>query len=209
MILWTMQPIEIYNLIQETGVYRCDPELCSILLPYFKKSYDWLSDRMTEKIGPPPEGVKYPVWAWYKQKGKHCKPDLRSERWCYGDGNEEYTCIEIEVPDDKVVLSDFDTWHAILGNSMISDTEEEDNAQEAYYYSLPEEQREKYKRTNWERVFDISPDKPCWFSQKDWIQATFWELKKEYIQSVRFFRTACKKDRAKALTSSMEVQNVF
>ena len=25
MILWTMQPIEVWNIIQDTGVYHCDP----------------------------------------------------------------------------------------------------------------------------------------------------------------------------------------
>ena len=114
MILWTMQPLNVYEMIQGTGVYRCDPARSSMIGLEFTEQYDWLVEKMTERIGPPPDGVKYPVWAWYKQNGKRSKPDLRSERWGYGPGGEMYTCIEIDIPDDKVLLSDFDVWHLPL-----------------------------------------------------------------------------------------------
>ena len=61
MILWTIQPVEVYELIQETGVYHCDFE--KSIFTFCKKQYDWLVRRMKDKIGPPPEGVSYPVWA--------------------------------------------------------------------------------------------------------------------------------------------------
>ncbi len=32
---------------------------------------------MAEKIGPPPEGIKYPVWAWYRLRTRQARPDLR------------------------------------------------------------------------------------------------------------------------------------
>ena len=92
---------------------------------------------MIKRIGPPPEGVVYPVWAWYKQNGKRKKPDLRSERWGYGPGDEDYTCIEFEIPEDHVLLSDFDSWHTILNNGLFSDSEEEADQKDAYFESLP------------------------------------------------------------------------
>ena len=98
MILWTMQPIEVWDLIRETGVYRCDPTKNT--MPEFTDQYEWLIGQMKKRIGPPPDSVSYPVWAWYLQNGKHKKPDLRGERWCYGPGGESYACIEFEVPDD-------------------------------------------------------------------------------------------------------------
>ena len=79
MILWTMQPVEVWQEIQETGVYRCDPARSS--MPEFTDMYEWLIRQMEQRIGPPPAGVTYPVWAWYMQNGKHRKPDLRTERW--------------------------------------------------------------------------------------------------------------------------------
>ena len=189
MILWTMQPIEIWNIIQDTGVYRCDPEKSSMQDIQFVEKYEWLIEQMKKRIGPPPDGVTYPVWAWYIQNGKHKKPDLRSERWGYGPGDEEYVCIEFEVPDDHVLLSDFDVWLIILNNGLISETEEEDTRQEKYWESLSPEDQKAYEDKNWERVFDITPLNNHWIRRGDWVQATLWELRKESVRSVRFFKT--------------------
>ena len=181
MRLWTFQPLHIYKIIQETGVYRCNQELCG-MLEYSEKGYKWLSRRMTEKIGPPPDGVIYPVWAWYLEYGKNEKPDLRKERWSYGNGNEKYVCMELEIPADKVVLTDFDKWLCILGNSIISNSEEEDDLLRHYSINLPENEWLEYQYKNWERVFDINPEHDCWISDYNWIQATFWELMKKIYE---------------------------
>ena len=31
MILWTIQPIEVWNIIQDTGVFHCDPAKSTML----------------------------------------------------------------------------------------------------------------------------------------------------------------------------------
>ena len=187
MILWTMQPVEVWQEIQETGVYRCDPARSS--MPEFTDMYEWLIRQMEQRIGPPPAGVTYPVWAWYMQNGKHRKPDLRTERWGYGPGGEEYACIEFEIPDDRVLLSDFEVWHIVLCNGLIAESEEEDNRQDTYYDSLTSEEQKAYKDKNWERVFDITPLNNHWIKRGSWVQATVWELRKEMIRGVRFFIT--------------------
>ncbi len=114
MTLWTMQPVELYQSILETGKYICDPKQGS--MPEFIEMYDWLVEQMKERVGKPPEGVIYPVWAWYAQNGKHYKPDLRSERWGYGSAGDKFACIEIEVPDELVLLTDFDLWGIVLNH---------------------------------------------------------------------------------------------
>lgn len=189
MILWTMQPIEVWNIIQDTGVYHCDPVKSTMLKLELVEEYEWLIRQMKKRIGPPPAGVRYPVWAWYAQNGKHRKPDLRSERWGYGLGNKQYACIEFEIPDDLALLSDFDVWHIILNNGLISETEEEDTRQEAYFESLSPEAQKEYREKNWERVFDVTPLNNHWITRGDWVQATVWELRKEMIRGVRFFTT--------------------
>ena len=42
MILWTMQPIEVWNIIQNTGMYRCDPAKSSMQEMEFVEKYEWL-----------------------------------------------------------------------------------------------------------------------------------------------------------------------
>ena len=54
-------------------------------------------------------GVTLPVWAWYQWEGVRKKPDLRKERWANGFEGEEFVCLECDIPDEEVVLSDFDS----------------------------------------------------------------------------------------------------
>ena len=186
--LWTMQTRQTWDDLQRTGVFRTDTALCW-MAEYFPQAYSWLAREMTKRVGPPPQGVDYPVWAWYMQNGRHKKPDLRSERWGYGPGDEDYCCIELEIAPQRVLLSDFDVWHGVLNNGLISDTEEEDVALEAFHASLSDEEKTAYKEKNWERVFDISPLSNNWTTRGEWVQATFWELRREDVRAVRFFRT--------------------
>ena len=191
MILWTIQSLEVYNLIQNTGVYHSiiDKSNFNCLQGY----YAWLTDEMKKKIGDPPKGVHYPVWAWYMWEGQRKKPDLRRERWGNGWKGDRFVCLEIDIPGERVVLSDFDSWSIILLDGLISDTEEEDNSLEKQYEKLEADDQKKFKRRNWTRVFDLSPIDNSWAHRGDSIQATFWELRKEDIKEVRFFTSAIPK----------------
>lgn len=149
---------------------------------------------MKQRIGPPPEQVTYPVWALYQQDGKHRKPDLRRERWEFGCDGERFACIEIEIPDRDVLLSDFDAWCIILSDFLISDTEQEDRCLEAQYEALSPSEKRRMKEKNWERVFNLSPLNNGWARRGYEIQANFWELRLEQVRDVRFFRAAAKFD---------------
>lgn len=193
MILWTIQPVKVWSVIRYDGVYRCKPALSSVSDPNTVRAYNWLADSMAARIGAPPRGAIWPVWAWYMRNGKRAKPDLRAERWRCGPGNEEFTCLEIDVPADRVVLSDFDVWHIILNDSLISTTEEEHLQLEAWFYTLPPMRRAAYQQQNWARVFDVTPFENDWMMRGKWIQATFWELRREQVRNVRTFKTAAMK----------------
>ena len=127
MQLWTIQPPEVYHMVMDTGVYRCDPFQSGMLQSFdeskvgieldqqFAESYDWLVRQMEKRIGPRPKGVIYPVWAWY-QFAYQKKPDLRRERWSNGNPGEKQACILLDVPEREVLLSDFGNWHHVLNH---------------------------------------------------------------------------------------------
>ena len=97
-------------------------------------------------------------------------------------------------PDQEVLLSDFGGWHFVLGGLVpISDSEEESDQLEAYLDTLTEEDQKAFLSENWERIFDIEPFENEWTHRGTDIQATFWELKKEYVQGVRFFTAGKRK----------------
>lgn len=185
MILWTIQPTDVSALLQKNGSFRCNPDLIS--MPEFTGAYDWLTEEMRKRVGPPPDGVKYPIWAWHTWYGKRKKPDLRRMRWETGMKGETLVCLEIEIPDSEVLLSDYDKWHAVLNDWLICDSEEEGERLYAYMETLPEEEKTAFKNKNWERVFNVSPFKNDGISREDFVQATFWELKKEQLRGVRYF----------------------
>lgn len=188
MTLWTIQPEDVYFSILKMGQYICDPQ--QIGMPEFTEMYDWLAARMRERIGEPPNGVIYPVWAWHTQRSRRQKPDLRLERWTYGCEGEKFVCLEIEVPDEQVLLSDFDLWSIILLDDLITETEEEDNEFDKIYKSLIPDKKLEMKYENWKRVFDVTPFKNAWMRRGSWIQATFWVIRKDMIKKVRHFTAA-------------------
>ena len=196
MILWSIQPEEVFNLIQRGGVYRCDIHK-SGMKDFADVQYSWLVSQMKKRIGPPPEGVSFPVWAWYQWREDRKKPDLRWERWHCGFNGEKFYRLEIEIPDEQVLLSDFEAWHVPLNNGLFtdSDNEEEFNEEEydelyKLYESLSPEAQAAMRATNWERFFNITPGAS--------IQATFWELRKEQIHEAKMFISASKYERQEA-----------
>ena len=184
MRLWTIQPEKVFQEIQDTGVYRCDIEQSS---KNWMMQYDWLVSEMKKRIGLPPSGVEYPVWAWKSWQKGRIMPDLRAERWYYGRKNHVFFRLEIEIPDEKVLLSDFDAWGIILNEDWLSDTEEEDRGIEKIYKSLSPAKQKEMLNENWQRVFDITPFENGWIERGYSVQATFWELKKEQIRKVKKF----------------------
>lgn len=188
MILWTIQPMQVYEIIMRKGYYHCD--FCLSLMNDYDVPYDWLVNQMNKRIGEAPKGVKYPVWAWHTWEGARKKLDLRKFRFTSGEKGDRFVCLEIEIEDTKVLVFDFDAWSIILLDGLLSDTEKEDEELDNYYNSLSEQEKNKFKEINWERVFDVEPFHNEWTIRGDSIQATFWELRKEQIRDIRFFTGA-------------------
>lgn len=188
MRLWTVQPASLYEQIIQTGYYRCDENHQEVALQHdYDKAYKWLAKRMKEKIGNPPEGVKYPVWAWHTREGIHKRPDLR----CSGYAKKGTLCVllEIEIPDNQVVLTDFNAWHYVLNDWYYDDSasEAEWEAKHLWFDSLPKKKQRREKGKSWFAVFDVTPFNNGWAIRGNYIQATFWELKSEQIINYWFF----------------------
>ena len=176
MRLFTVQPKEVYDQILHTGMYTCIPDKSEYISnsgENFVEAYKWLIKQMNEKIENK-ERITYPVWAWYKLDGKNELPDFNNTLISYAN---DYL-IEIEINKKDVVLTDYDSWHFVLNNSYYNPYEDEKEwEEEEYRYEmLPYEEANKLKLASWQRVFDVENDK--------YVQATFWQLKKENIVSV-------------------------
>ena len=181
MLLYTFQPAEVVEKLMRDGQHVTNSEKS---IPEFNFAYDFLSNYMREKIGGV-EDVKYPVWAW--QKWEDEKPSIEKLGSSAGIPGQELALLTLDVPEDEVVLSDFDRWSLVICDCLLSNSEEEDDRINAEYEALPENQQEEYKRQNWRRCFDIEKVDNDWVSCGHSIQATFWVLKKEYVKNIEYF----------------------
>lgn len=187
MRLWTIQPISVLNIINETGEYFVNEDYIS---EYFKPAYQWMRTKMKEKIGEPKnKKIFFPVWAWHTTLFNHKKPDLRKN--VYGKKDEWYVCIEIEIPDEEVVLSDFESWHFVLNNSyLIAECYDEESYDKEYrrIESLNKEERNNAIRKSWDEIFNIKPFCNDFMCRGRYIQATFWGIKKEQVKKIWFYK---------------------
>lgn len=187
MRLWTIQPEKLYTELLREKVVSCKPELSAYLQEWgFESAYDWMVSQMEQRIGAATPGVKYPIWAWYTLEGKNEKPDLRKTEFRYYRENQ--ACIELEVPDQDVLLSDECDWHIVLNNwYLIKDGtgDNEFDREYEWFKTLPETEQEIVKRKSWENIFHVRDENE---EPKQYVQATFWELRLEYVRGVRFFK---------------------
>lgn len=182
MRLWTVQPRELYEEIMRTGKYMFD----STKHPFredFEEAYAWM-EHVMESAG---QGSAYAgaplVWAWHTYDNAHQCPPLDGEA-LWSDGKDE-VLLEIEVPDEDVLLSDFDAWHYVLnkwylGNAAYFGLNDDAAMKEMEWFdTLPTEPVNTKKfvmQESWGKIFNVS--------DIEYIQATFWGLCKEQIMAV-------------------------
>lgn len=145
MILWTIQNAIVYEKMNQTGVLRADKEY--IVDDFFLDSYLWMSGQVKKRISNPPNGVTLPVWAWYQWEGKRKRPDMRVHGRNWGEKGAPIVLLTIDVPENQVLLSDFDSWHYVLNNLEIADPDDEE----------AESSKEK-KQHSWEKIFCCPTD---------------------------------------------------
>ena len=190
MIVWTIQPLLIYEELKEKGIVyskmrysNCNTGIYEID-KVFRDKYAWLMERMKEKIGIPDESIELPFWAYYKENRKNKKPDMRFHN---RNGLKPYVLMELSIPDKDVVLIDSNEWTCILNDSPLyfCHNEYEYEIIDEFYDSLSDKDKEEFKLKSWEQVFDMNiyPDTDKdWMSQHDDVEAVFWLLKKEYLK---------------------------
>ena len=175
MILWTIQHRNAYEKMIKTGSLVAD-ENYAMFPSDENEAYCWLSERMKERIGNPPKGVEFPVWAWYQWEGKRKRPDMRTHHRIYGKKGTPIVLLTFDIPKEKVVLTDFDMWHCILNNSYLPLTQKEDK----------DVFTDKEKIKSWDNVFKYDIETDYWDVPKT-IQATMWGIRKEWILKVEHF----------------------
>jgi len=201
MKLWTIQDQKAYKQLKKTGVLHANEKYlwCEESLKF---AYDWMASELAKK-DIMPEGVRYPIWAWYQWEGKKKKRDLRKSGLS-PRGNKSVQ-LEIEIPDNKVLLSDFDVFHCVLNNLYLSSSKKDDDRFRKWYRSQGINYGDWKHDTShnkkiqivkkaivksWSGVFYLTKEDNNWLygrnSEKS-IQAVFWELREDQVVWAREF----------------------
>ena len=195
MRLWTIQPEKIFEKLKAGKTVHCDPAQSELLTSCeFSLAYDWMAEQLSRRIGPPPPGVCYPIWAWHTLDWLHQPVNLRLG--FFRNYREPMACIELEIPDSDVLLSNEDMWHIVLNDGYYGDcqNEQESQQEDQWFDALPPQEQELVKRASWEKIFDVFPARETdWDCHGKYVQAVFWELRPDQVVSVRHFAKNAKK----------------
>ncbi len=193
MRIWTIQPILVWERLLQNKRLVVDKRAVD---RDHVDPYRWMADQMRLRM----KAVRnqgFPWWGWCRWNGtKRVRPDLRADRFCYPRG-ERHVRIELELADHKVLLHDYEAWHAVLNDYFLSfsEAEDEDFERRLACANIPDQdkmQREPFRSEilrSWERIFDLQGGDPQWRAEPEVrsIQATFWTLALDDVRDVTFF----------------------
>lgn len=177
---------EARKALYETG--RLVGDRSRICFEDFEPAYEWMSEKMLERLKSPPTGVEaWPVWAWY-QKTDTGRVDPNDEEY----SGQDLWVITFEADRDQVVLSRFGDWHFVLNGWYLPDQSVLDEGQaedDAFCKELEDagvdwgdrpypEPFWKRVTDSWMRIFDLPTE-----NSGEGVQATFWVLNASQIIS--------------------------
>ena len=143
--VWSIQTERCVERFRDKGILRGDGRR---VWRHFRFPYRWLMQQMAARMDSYRGG--WPVWFWVKPKDLRTGSLLRR--------GERGVRLELNIPRERVLLLDFDTWHHVLNGWYLALTEREDDLWEQEVKELrgarPEWVRERMQQS-WERVFDL------------------------------------------------------
>jgi len=160
--LTTLQSEEAYRLLMKTGVLygKSSFGFMSTLNAETKRAYEWMKEQTKLKTANPTNLSQDLLWAWAEWDGYKAPIDLRR----LGRSGENYWRLDLLVPRDQVLLSNFQTWHLVLGGWSCTAAADDDDIQ------IPHTQIEE----SWQSIFQIDSSAIC-------VQATLLSIQKEWI----------------------------
>ncbi|WP_400247474.1 DUF3841 domain-containing protein [Niallia sp. JL1B1071] len=167
-VYFTNQAVEVVNNLNKKGFLTGNGEFVD---KDFLPSYKWMIEQMDKRIN---NNGLMPIWLWAT------KPNL-SEEGHFNKGTKA-VCLTVEIPENKVLLSDFDAWHCVLNDGFCMISEEEDRLFEQGKLTITKEQ-------SWERIFHIAKlrNSEMWNNGDQIVQGVTSVIQKEQILNIEYF----------------------
>lgn len=173
MKLWTIQTLAAWQYLQQHKILTVQPDF---IFEEFRNAYDWMSQQLQKHDPQPNQHISYPIWAWHQWiDQQRAKPDLRFK--AHLPSGTQGVRLLIEIPDQQVLLSDFDLWHCVLNNGYLTDSFDDKVVDDME------------KQDSWQRIFDLD-----WHAEDfsfprphKSIQAVFWQLHESQVLDIDYF----------------------
>ena len=161
-------------------------------------AYDWMADKLEKKTGIRP--YRWPRWVWIKWEGKEEHFNVGnclSDSFTVGD----FVLLTLDIPEERLLLSDFDLWHHPLNGWAAIEDREEDNAFEQWrednhlpWFIFDENEVKDCDKNlvkkardiiikSWDNIFDLTKENDfsrCKNEEKT-IQGVCWEFYPEDV----------------------------
>lgn len=194
MILWTCHEKPAYETLINKGVLRGDWRRSD--MKEFIPAYKWMANEMVKRgIMKKPHSM---VWAWHTYNEEHRRPDFRTTTyrwWIKTAKNPPVYRITIDAPKNKILLSDFDSWHTVLQSYMNRPLRKEYlcvNKKE-YDKIYPNDAfiahaSDKEIEQSWQRIFNVNRKRGYYFYPGPLsIQACLPYIKLEWVKKIEEF----------------------
>jgi len=182
---WMFVPPGIVSEILDGQIQECPADLAEDST-YFKIAYDWMKESMDSAGLPGRKPGITPWWCWISLWGERVKPSAEGSQ--PGD-----VLLELSLPKDQLLLSDFYMWHAPLNYWCMLDEPESTQfeaelaaADLSLYDDVPvPEPFHSRVQAGWNQIFslDLKNDFTYDFEAKT-IQGVFWSLRPEFVVGV-------------------------
>lgn len=170
MRLWKICEASLWEKLQSEQVMYYDARLLDDDDDWYKPAYNWMRSQMAKRV--PNYQGHYPWWAWHTVDGKR-KADLRCHMFRHWHSKHPLVRLALNVPDEDVLLSDYDYWHGVLSGACkpnehsyyahhhISLSVREERRVEKAFRTMSLEQRRPIVERSWERIFLLNyPKRP-------------------------------------------------
>lgn len=171
--MWTAQAPRVLDVLHRDGVSYVKKEYINAKYGHsawiFLTAYGYLSQQM-EKMIPKPPQAESPVWLFH------------NKLWI---GNDCTNLLELEIPEEEMILFDLRKWNKVLSLSFLGTPAEEaafertlrryglGHSSEVFLSSFYPQLKQEIL-CSWRHLFDLPEDTryiqgACWCLKKEWI----------------------------------------
>lgn len=187
MILYTVQPESIWIHLKTHGHFYADLNKSLFLYedndPFEAGifAYRWMIKQYQQKCC---HSMTTPIWAWKTYQGKTKLFKAHQNKYYFNQA-----MLKIDVPDDYVLLSDFEDWNICLNCGYVGTSDRDYDRFFAIEDQLSQTEYRKQVIDSWNRIFNVK-DKP-------YVQAVIPYLDLNWVKAVQIKR---KNHRPKIIT---------